>query len=118
LAKGEELIEIGELDPLLLEVAVDEKDVKYIKVGQDIRFLLNSIPEKSFDVKAKMIREKAEAKEAGNFFIVEAELNSLEGPFKPGMMGEARVYTGKAPLGEVYFRDMIDWFKMKIFKYF
>jgi len=118
LAKGEELIEIGELDPLLLEVAVDEKDVKFIKVGQDIRFLLNSIPEKSFDVKAKMIREKAEAKEAGNFFIVEAELNSLEGPFKPGMKGEARVYTGKAPLGEVYFRDMIDWFKMKIFKYF
>jgi hypothetical protein len=117
-AKGEELIEIGELDRLRLEVAVDERDIKFVKVGQNIRFLLNSLPEKSFEIKTKVIREKAEAMEAGNFFIVEADLDSLEGPFKPGMKGEAKVYTGKAPLGKVYLREMIEWFRMKIFKYF
>ena len=117
-AKGEELIEVGELDRLQLEVAVDEKDIQFVKVGQDIRFLLNSIPEQSFDVKVKMIREKAEVKELGNFFIIESELNPLKGPFKPGMKGEARIYTGKAPLGEVFFKDMIDWFRMKLFKWF
>lgn len=117
-AKGEELIEIGELDRLHLEVAVDEKDIKFVKVGQNILFLLNSLPEKSFEIKTKVIREKAEAMEAGNFFIVEADLDSLEGPFKPGMKGEAKVYTGKAPLGKVYLREMIEWFRMKIFKYF
>jgi hypothetical protein len=118
LTKGEELIEIGELDRLRLEVAVDEKDIKFVKVGQDVRFLLNSLPEKSFEIKTKVIREKAEVREPGNFFIVEADLDSLEGPFKPGMKGEAKIYTGKAPLGEVYFRDMIEWFRMKIFKFF
>ena len=117
-AKGEELIEIGELDRLRLEVAVDERDIKFVKVGQNIRFLLNSLPEKSFEIKTKVIREKAEAMEAGNFFIVEADLDSLEGPFKPGMKGEAKVYTGKAPLGKVYLREMIEWFRMEIFKYF
>jgi multidrug efflux pump subunit AcrA (membrane-fusion protein) len=118
LTKGEELIEIGELDRLRLEVAVDEKDIKFVKVGQDVRFLLNSLPEKSFEIKTKVIREKAEVREPGNFFIVEADLDSLEGPFKPGMKGEAKIYTGKAPLGEVYLRDMIEWFRMKIFKFF
>ena len=118
LTKGEELLEIGELDRLRLEVAVDEKDIKFVKVGQDVRFLLNSLPEKSFEIKTKVIREKAEVREPGNFFIIEADLDSLEGPFKPGMKGEAKIYTGKAPLGEVYFRDMIEWFRMKIFKFF
>jgi hypothetical protein len=118
LSKGEELIEIGDLSRLKLEVAVDEKDVKFAKAGQGIRFLLNSIPEKSFDVEIKTVREKAEVKETGNFFIVEAELNSLKEPFKPGMKGEARIYAGKAPFGKVYLREMIDWFRMKIFKYF
>jgi multidrug efflux pump subunit AcrA (membrane-fusion protein) len=117
-AKGEELMEIGELDRLRMEVAVDERDIKFVKVGQNIRFLLNSLPETSFEIKTKVIREKAEARETGNFFIVEADLDSLEGPFKPGMKGEAKVYAGKAPLGKVYLREMIEWFKMKIFKYF
>ena len=118
LTKGEELMEIGELDRLRLEVAVDEKDVKFVKTGQDIRFLLNSLPEKSFEIKTKVIREKAEVREPGNFFIVEADLDSVKGPFKPGMKGEAKIYTGKAPLGEVYLRDMFEWFRMKIFKFF
>jgi hypothetical protein len=117
-AKGEELMEIGELDRLRMEVAVDEKDIKFVQVGQNIRFLLNSLPETSFEIKTKVIREKAEARETGNFFIVEADLDLLEGPFKPGMKGEAKVYAGKAPLGKVYLREMIEWFRMKIFKWF
>jgi multidrug efflux pump subunit AcrA (membrane-fusion protein) len=116
--KGEELLEIGELDRLRMEVAVDEKDIKFVQVGQKILFLLNSIPDKSFEIKAKVIREKAEVRETGNFFIIEADLDSLEGPFNPGMKGEAKIYTGKAPLGEVYLREMIEWFRMKIFKFF
>jgi hypothetical protein len=116
--KGEELVEIGELDRLRLEVAVDEKNIRFVKAGQDIWFLLNSLPEKSFEIKAKVVREKAEVREMGNFFIVEADLDSLEGPFKPGMKGEAKIYAGKGPLGEVYLRDMIEWFRMKIFKWF
>lgn len=118
LTKGEELIEIGEIGGLRLEVAVDEKDIKFVKVGQKVQFLLNSIPEKSFEVEAKAVREKAEVREGGNFFIVEAGLEETEGPFKPGMKGVAKIFTGKAPLGEVYLRDMIEWFKMKIFKWF
>ena len=117
-AKGEELIEIGELERLRLEVAIDEKDIQFVKLGQTIRFLLNSLPEKSFEVKTKAIRERAEVREMGNFFIMEADLDSLEGPFKPGMKGEAKVSAGKAPLGKVYLRDMIEWFRMKIFKWF
>jgi hypothetical protein len=117
-AKGEELMEIGELDRLRLEVAVDERDIKLVKVGQDVRFLLNSLPEKSFEIKTKVIREKAEVRETGNFFIVESDLDTLNGPFKPGMKGEAKIYAGKAPLGEVYLRDMMEWFRMKVFKFF
>ena len=113
--KGEELMEIGELERLRLEVAVDEKDIQFVRVGQKVLFLLNSLPEKSFEVKVREIREKAEVREMGNFFIVEADLGALEGPFKPGMKGEAKVYAGKAPLGEVYLRDMINWFRMKVF---
>ncbi|MEM4720714.1 MAG: GAF domain-containing protein [Candidatus Methanomethylicaceae archaeon] len=118
LTKGEELIEIGEIGDLRLEVAVEEKDIKFVKSGQKIQFLLNSLPEKSFEVLVEAVRQKAEVREGGNFFIVEANLKGIEEPFKPGMKGVAKIFTGKAPVVEVYLRDMIDWVKMKIFKWF
>lgn len=117
-AKGEELIEIGELDRLKLEVAVPEQEIKFVRVGQEIRFLLNSLPERSFDVKIDKIREKAETTGTQNSFIVEAALHDVKGPFKPGMEGMARIYTGKQSLGRVFFGDMIDWFTMFFFKWF
>lgn len=118
LAKGEELIEIGAIGGMRLEVAVDEKDIKFVKEGQKIQFLLHSLPEKDFEVNVETIRQRAEVREGGNFFIVEANLEEKEEFFKPGMKGVAKIFTGKAPLWEVYLRDMIEWFKMKLFKWF
>lgn len=114
-AKGEELVEVGRLDRLLLAVAVPEKDIKFVRHGQKIRFLLNAFPEKQFEVAAGSIRQKAEPRPEGNFFIVESEVDLPVTSFKPGMKGKAKVYADKEAVWRVVFGDMIDWFRMKVF---
>jgi hypothetical protein len=113
--KGEELVEVGQLDELLLDVAVPEKDIRFIRPGQKIRFLLNSLPEEQFEVKVDSIRQKTEARPDGNFFIVESKVDLPSASFRPGMKGKAKVYAGKAPIWKVYLRDMIDFFRIKVF---
>lgn len=114
-SRGEELVEVGQVDELLLAVAVPEKGIKFIESGQKIRFLLNSLPEKHFEVRVDSIRQKAEPRPEGNFFIVESNVDLPAGSFKPGMKGKAKIYADKAPIWKVYLGDMINFFRIKVF---
>ncbi|MBW1895533.1 MAG: HlyD family efflux transporter periplasmic adaptor subunit [Deltaproteobacteria bacterium] len=114
-SRGEELIEVGQLDELLLEVAVPEKDIKFIKRGQKIRFLLNAMPEEHFEVTVDSIRQKAEARPEGNFFVVVSKVDLPSVSFRVGMKGKAKIYADKAPIWKVYLRDMINFFRIKVF---
>jgi hypothetical protein len=114
-SKGEEILEVGGLGDLLVEVAVPEKDIRFIKPGQEIDFILDAIQEGSFKTKVSNIREKAEARPEGNFFIVEGKIQQQGYKFKPGMKGKAKVYADKKPIWYVYLRDMIEFFRTKVF---
>jgi hypothetical protein len=114
-AKGEEIIEVGLLDELLLAVAVPEAQIRFIEPGQKVRFLLNSVPEKRFEVTVDSIRQRSEVRPEGNFFIVESKINLPSVSFRPGMKGKAKIYAAKEPIWIVYLRDMINWFRVKVF---
>ena len=107
-------MEVGQLDELRLAVAVAESDIQYVEPGQKVRFLLNALPEKHFEVEIDTIRQRAEAKPEGNFIIAESKIDIPDLNFRPGMKGKAKVYAGKAPIWKVYLRDMIDFFRIKV----
>lgn len=115
LSKGEEIIEIGELGGLLLEVAVPEKDIRFIKSAQEISFILDAVQEGSFTTKVSSIREKAEPKQNGNYFIIEGRIEQPGFQIKPGMTGKAKIYADKKPVWYVYLRDIIDFLRIKVF---
>lgn len=114
-ARGEELIEIGSMENMLLEVAVSEADIKFIRPGQSVQFLLNFLPERRLSANVEAIRQKSELREDGNFFIVEARLDFPLKSLRQGMKGKAKIYGDKASIFKVYMRDMVDFFRIKVF---
>jgi multidrug efflux pump subunit AcrA (membrane-fusion protein) len=114
-ARGEELVEVAALQDMLLEVAVPESDIQYVKAEQTIRIMLNSLPEHPFEARVSSVRRKAEVRQGGNVFVVEANLGKPERLIRPGMRGVAKIYAGKASIYEVYVMDMVNYFRMKLF---
>lgn len=113
--KGEELLELGKIDRLILEVEVPEADIKRIEKGREIIFLLNSLPEKKFNAKVDRVRIKAEVREKGNMFILEGDISEKTTVLKPGMKGKAKITAPKVPVWKFLFGDMIDYLRIKLF---
>lgn len=113
--KGDEILEVGDLSRLLLEVAVPEQEVKFVQVGQEASFLLNTFPEKRFKGEVVSVSEKAEVLEGRNCFIAEVEFPQEVGSFKSGMKGEAKIHGDKESLGYVIFRKTINFFRTRVF---
>jgi hypothetical protein len=113
--KGEELLELGDIENLVLEVEVPESKIRSIDKEGEVQFLLNSFPEKKFNTKVDRIRTKAEVRATGNMFIVEGDLKENSSILKPGMKGKAKVSAGKVPVWKYLFGDMIDYFRIKLF---
>jgi multidrug efflux pump subunit AcrA (membrane-fusion protein) len=114
-SRGEELVEIGSLQEMLLEITVPESDIRYVKADQTIRIMLNSLPEHPFEARVLSVRQQAEVRQEGNVFVVEANLGKPERLIRPGMRGVAKIYTGKASLYDVYLVDMVNYFRVKLF---
>jgi hypothetical protein len=113
--RGEELMELGKIDQLLIEVEIPEAGVKRIEKGQEITFLLNSIPERKFDAKVDRIRIKAEVREKGNMFIVEGDISEKTNVLKPGMKGKAKISAQKVPVWKYFLEDIINYFRIRLF---
>jgi multidrug resistance efflux pump len=113
--RGEEIIEVGDLNDLILQAAVPEEDISWVKAGHPISFILNSLPERRMETKVALIHPKAEVKEKGNFFIVDAELSGIKGvQFKPGMKGTGKVYGEERSLAFVFFRRLLNFVRIHV----
>jgi hypothetical protein len=114
-SRGEELLEIGDVSRLVLQVAVPEEDISWVKEGQSIRFILNSAPEKQLEVPVTQIHPKAEATERGNFFLVDGELKGVRDiEFKPGMKGSAKIYAEEKSAAFVFFRRLVNFIRIHV----
>jgi HlyD family secretion protein len=98
-----------------MEVAVSEADVGFIQTGQAVTFLLHAFPEKKFDGKVERVREKAEIVNQQNSFIVEVDVSEDLAAFKSGMKGEAKVRCEKESLGYILIRNIINFFRIRLF---
>jgi hypothetical protein len=113
--KGEELLELGKIDQLIIEVEVPEANIKRIEKGQKIVFLMNSFPEKKFNADVERVRIKAEVREKGNMFIVEGDISEKKTALKPGMKGKAKIAAQKVPVLKYFLEDMIDYLRIRLF---
>lgn len=113
--EGEPLFEIGSVASLEVEANVKDKDIQYIKVGQDGVVATNSDPGSTWSFKVTRIVPLGEPKDANNVFRVYGELQDKDVPaWKPGMTGEAKIHTEPARLIWIWTHPLTDWIRLKM----
>lgn len=109
LETGESLFEVAPLDRMKVHVGIPEDDFRHVLPNMTAALQLDAMPSEAMQTKLQTIRPMAEIFEDDNVFIAEAELDNDSGRFRPGMRGQAKVSTGRKPLGWNLFHKPVAW---------
>jgi len=86
------LISLIQTDPLKLSFTIIEKDVGKLKKGQDVTFMVDSFPDRTFQGNLKNIY--AHMEERTRSLQVEAMVPNSQGLLKAGLFARVILYTG------------------------
>lgn len=110
--RGEILMEIAPLDAYRVSIEVDERDIRYVEIGQPGELILPSVPSRTFPFKVSKITPVASADEGKNTFRVEADLLEPSETLRPGMEGTAKIEAGDRKLIWIWTRRFSEWFRV------
>ena len=111
--RGQVLFEIAPLNGYRVNIAVDEREVADIAVGQKGEILTASLPGESFGFVVEKITPIAEQKNGRNVFRVEAQLTDNPERLRPGMEGIAKIDVDRRLLIAIWARPLIDWARVR-----
>ena len=114
LAAGAELAVLAETSALLVEVAVPEDDATRLAVGQPVSVKMNSYPTRMFRGSVSRVGAVVHAEAGERFVIAETRVENLESLLKPGMLGKAKVSTGRRPILIALLRRPARWAASKL----
>ncbi len=112
--EGQVLFEVAPLNSYRLMLKVDERDIGYLRTGQDGELILTALPEERYPFKIVQVTPVSSAEEGRNFFKVEARLDHNSPRLRPGMEGFAKVVVGRARLAWIWTHDLTDWVRLKL----
>src|SRR5262249_49503523 len=115
--KGKLLFEIAPLNTYRLIVHVDERDVRYVAVGQSGTLALAGTPWTPLPILVSKITPVTVAEEGRNSFRIEASLTELGPHLRPGMEGVAKIETGQRSLVWIWTRSLVEWLRLAAWKY-
>jgi HlyD family secretion protein len=80
-----------------VEASVDEADIGEVRIGQPVRFTVDSYPDQSFQATVRQIRTSAtEAQNVVSYFVI-LQVQNPEGKLLPGMTANVEIITGARP---------------------
>jgi multidrug resistance efflux pump len=115
--KGKLLFEVAPLDSYRLIVHVDERDVRYVVVGQRGTVALAGIPWTPLPLGVTKITPVTVAEEGRNSFQIEARLLEPAAGLRPGMEGVAKIETGQRSIVWIWTRATLEWVRLAAWKY-
>jgi multidrug efflux pump subunit AcrA (membrane-fusion protein) len=114
LTVGQTLYEIAPLAQMVVEVAIADADVSFIREGQPITVSLDAYPRDTWQVELGKVHPRSEIRDEKNVFIAEAELENPDGRLSPGMKGRATIATDRRPLGWILFHKPWEFVSKKL----
>jgi len=114
LAAGAELAVLAETSALLVEVAVPEDDAMRVKPGQPVSMKMNSYPTRVFRGSVSRVGAVIHAEAGNRFVIAETRVENPEDLLKPGMLGKAKISTGRRPIVVALLRRPARWAAVKL----
>jgi hypothetical protein len=115
--KGKTLFELAPLDSYRLIIHVDERDVRYVAMGQSGTVAFAGVPWTPLRMALSKITPVTVAEEGRNSFRIEARLAELGPQLRPGMEGVAKIETGQRSLVWIWTRAVVEWLRLVAWKY-
>lgn len=103
LTVGETLFEIAPLDRMIVEIAIPEEDISYVRTGLPVDVALDAFPGKGYSGVLARIHPRSEIKERKHVFIGEINLENSDGVLRPGMAGRVEIVGASRCLGWILF---------------
>ncbi len=113
---GEVVVTLGRTDTLELEFGVDERDVPRIRAGDEVRFRVDALPQRTFAGRVLSIAPLPVEGGETAMFPVRAAVANPDGLLRPGMTAYARVLTEPASLATRIVRGPARWFRLLIWR--
>ena len=114
--EGDVLFELSPLHEYRLKLKVNEKDIRYIAVGQEGVLLLHARPNSLDEITVDRISPISEASDGENYFNVEALLLNPQQDLQPGMRGVAKVETQPKSIFWIYTHPLWDWARLQLWR--
>lgn len=116
--QGEVLFEVTPLDAYRVILKVDERRIGDVKIGQQGRLVLSSLPGKQYGFTVSKVTPISKSQEGRTYFRVEAELDSIDMSLRPGMEGIGKINIDERKLFSIWTRDMFDWIQLTFWSWF
>ncbi len=107
LKKGEEFCELADMRSTRAEVNIQESDISYLKVGQEIRLKMNAYPTKKFYGKITLLGAQVTPHNETSIYRIEAQIDNTDQFLKSGMVGKAKIEVGYRSIGYVILRKPV-----------
>ena len=115
--RGKLLFEIAPLNSYRLIIHVDERDVRYVAMGQSGTVAFAGVPWTPLRMILSKITPVTVAEEGRNSFRIEARLTEPGPQLRPGMEGVAKIETGQRSLVWIWTRAVVEWLRLVAWKY-
>ncbi len=118
LAKGDALIEVVDISRAMVDVAIDQEEVAFLKPGERADVKLESFPTKTLQGTVAIVSPKSESRADDRVFFARVRVPNPDGKIRTGMQGRAKVWAGWRPAGYVLLRRPLMWIWSKLWSWF
>jgi multidrug resistance efflux pump len=118
LALGDPIMEVVSTENVIADVAVPERDITLLRVGDPARVKLEAFPTRTFSGIVNVVSPAGQVVGDNRAFYARIAVPNPEGSLRPGMQGFGKVRAGMRPLGYVLFRDPALWLWSKVWGWF
>jgi multidrug efflux pump subunit AcrA (membrane-fusion protein) len=117
--RGDLIVEVHEFEIVKAEIAVPEREIGDVKVGQPVVIKARAFPERAFPGRVTAIAPAAVGGEAwrGRVFRVTTALENPDLLLRPEMTGTAKVYCGQRRLFDLLTRRLARYLRVEFWSW-
>ena len=114
--RGKVLYEVAPDAGFKAVLAVDERDLKHVKLAQTGDLLLSGAPGSPIPLAVDKITSVAVQEDGRNLFQVEGRLGHTDVRLRPGMEGNGKLVVGRKPIAFVWLDPVLDAAHMLVWR--
>lgn len=103
LTLGQSLFEVAPLDAMVVEMAIPQDDIRFVRKNLPVNVQLDSHAGETWQLTVDRLQPRAELRDQQSVFVGTALLANQDGKLRPGMEGHARILGARRPLGWLLF---------------